>query len=192
MITAPELRGLDMGIKIGAHVKSSAKVIGRSLYDEIPCSRRICRTELSEGPTQKHDELIWQAKRSRKTDGDVHPRGELCLLRLSKLLLPRFPSRQTKPLPCSVSVLARLRTGGLRESARRSSVSVQSTAELCTASTTSRPGWITTGLKHRLLRRSHHDRTHPLSFPFPEHIPKGSRSACPRSGQAAPQSRRKT
>ena len=155
MITAPELRGLDMGIKIGANVKSSAKVIGRSLYDEIPCSRRICRTELSEGPTQKHDELIWQAKRSRKTDGDVHPRGELCLLRLSKLLLPRFPSRQTKPLPCSVSVLARLRTGGLRESAR-------------------------------LLRRSHHDRTHPLSFPFPEHIPKGSRSACPRSGQAVP------
>ena len=186
MITAPELRGLDMGIKIGANVKSSAKVIGRSLYDEIPCSRRICRTELSEGPTQKHDELIWQAKRSRKTDGDVHPRGELCLLRRSKLLHLLFPSRQTKPLPCSASALARLRTGGLRESARHSSVSVRSIAGPCIDSTTSTPGWTTTGLKHRVPRRSHHDRTHPLPFPFPEHIPKGSRSACPRSGQAAP------
>ena len=173
-------------LRLAHNLKPSAKVIGRSLYDEIPCSRRIRRTELSEGPTQKHDELIWQAKRSRKTDGDVHPRGELCLLRLSKLLLPRFPSLRTKLPPCSASVLARLRIGGVRVSARRSFVLVQSTAELCTASTTSRPGWITTGLKHRLLRRSHHDRTHPLSFPFPEHIPKGSRSACPRSGQAAP------
>ena len=65
---------LTRSVRLAHNVKPSAKVIGRSLYDEIPCSRRICRTELSEGPTQKHDELIWQAKRSRKTDGDVHPR----------------------------------------------------------------------------------------------------------------------
>lgn len=56
----------------------------------------------------------------------------------------------------------------------------------CTSLRTSMHFSAPTVFKHRVPRRLHHDPTHPLSFSFPEHIFRGIRSACPRSGYAPP------